>query len=568
MRRKSSRPDWPSARLKDISTLYSGGTPPRKRAEFFRGETPWLTGQDIPEGYVSDISDSRDFVTEDAIKGSATRIVPADTVLVTTRVTVGKIGVTTRPVCFSQDVTGVIITSHEIALPRFVAHFLLSRRQSLLLRNQGSTIAGITRDSLASERIPLPPLSEQNRIVTLLEEAEHVRRLCIVAEQRTIALIPAIFRDLFGNPNENDKGFPRRKLSDLGDLDRGKSKHRPRDDSSLFGGPYPFIQTGDVAQSNGWIETYTQSYSEAGLKQSRLWPAGTLCITIAANIGATGILTFDACFPDSVVGFTPKDEVRPEYVMWWLRAYQSRLEAQAPAGAQKNINLSILNDIQVPVPPKSLQDQFHERLEIIRLSVKDVRSSGPKELALSPSLQAFAFTGQLTAGWRESHMDALQDEARARDQALKILSAAKPGWLVSDEIPVPVTRRTDGVYAELTRDQHAVLEAARNRNKGMDSSRLFTADVLAKNFNGPLQGHRHAIEVDLGVLAARGLVIAASREESAPMTGEIIYGNAYRLPMDELLPEVNDSREPVEGEGTRLRELQRLAGLLRGEPTQ
>src|SRR5579863_9206259 len=92
-------------------------------------------------------------------------------------------------------------------------------------------------------------------------------------------------------------------LYDLGEVNRGRSRHRPRYAAHLYGGPYPFIQTGDIKGSAGMITSHTQTYSEAGLAQSRLWPAGTMCITIAANIAETGILTFPACFPDSIVGF-------------------------------------------------------------------------------------------------------------------------------------------------------------------------------------------------------------------------------------------------------------------------
>ena len=97
-------------------------------------------------------------------------------------------------------------------------------------------------------------------------------------------------------------------LDELGSVGRGKSKHRPRDAEHLYGGPYPFIQTGDVKHAELYIKSYSQTYSEAGLAQSKLWPAGTLCITIAANIADTAILGLDACFPDSVLGFIANEE--------------------------------------------------------------------------------------------------------------------------------------------------------------------------------------------------------------------------------------------------------------------
>lgn len=187
------RAGWPVVRIRDIGRLHGGGTPSRKRPEYFQGEIPWITGQDIPDNHVETIEKARDYVTEEAVTESATRVVPAGAVLITTRVSVGKTAVAGRPICFSQDVTALLIHSEAIALPAYVAHYLRSRQPALLQKNQGSTIAGITRDSLALEQIPLPPLSEQQRIVDILQEAEEIRRLRDQAEAKTAELIPAIF---------------------------------------------------------------------------------------------------------------------------------------------------------------------------------------------------------------------------------------------------------------------------------------------------------------------------------------------------------------------------------------
>ena len=138
-------------------------------------------------------------------------------------------------------------------------------------------------------------------------------------------------------------------LPQIGELNRGKSKHRPRNASFLYGGRYPFVQTGDIKQANGLIGHYNQTYSEEGLKQSRLWPSGTLCITIAANIADTAILGFDGCFPDSVVGFLPeKRHCNIRFVEFFLRTAKEDLERYAPATAQKNINLGTLKDLAIP----------------------------------------------------------------------------------------------------------------------------------------------------------------------------------------------------------------------------
>jgi type I restriction enzyme, S subunit len=132
----------------------------------------------------------------------------------------------------------------------------------------------------------------------------------------------------------------------------------------LFGGPYPFIQTGEVRAANRFLTSFTETYSEFGLSQSRLWPKGTVCITIAANIAETAILAIDACFPDSVVGFTADDErTTPSYVEFFLRTARDELAAFAPATAQKNINLDILSRIRLPIAPLDEQGEIVDRIE-------------------------------------------------------------------------------------------------------------------------------------------------------------------------------------------------------------
>jgi type I restriction enzyme S subunit len=160
--------------------------------------------------------------------------------------------------------------------------------------------------------------------------------------------------------------WPTVHLAEVGEFGRGKSKHRPRNDPRLYGGPYPFIQTGDVAQSSGRITTHTQTYSEFGLDQSKLWPAGTVCITIAANIADTAILAYPACFPDSVVGFVadPRKSL-PEFIKWSIDVLSDRLEAFAPATAQKNINLAVLNDVEFRCPPIEEQSEIVRRVEAL-----------------------------------------------------------------------------------------------------------------------------------------------------------------------------------------------------------
>jgi len=146
------------------------------------------------------------------------------------------------------------------------------------------------------------------------------------------------------------------KLRALGEVNRGRSRHRPRYAEHLYGGPYPFIQTGDIKASGGRITKYTQTYSAAGLAQSRLWPAGTVCITIAANIAETGILEFPACFPDSVIGFVADPaKCDAHFIEYVFRRLRRQIQHEATGSVQDNINLATLDRLALPLPP--LQEQ-------------------------------------------------------------------------------------------------------------------------------------------------------------------------------------------------------------------
>lgn len=151
-----------------------------------------------------------------------------------------------------------------------------------------------------------------------------------------------------------------KKLDDLGTVNRGRSRHRPRDADHLYGGPYPFIQTGDVKHAELYINSYSQTYSEAGLAQSKLWPKGTLCITIAANIADTSILDMEACFPDSIIGFIADEEKANSLFIKYLfdAVLQRRYKKFSHGATQDNLSQSKLLSIDFPIPPLPIQNRI------------------------------------------------------------------------------------------------------------------------------------------------------------------------------------------------------------------
>ena len=313
-----------------------------------------------------------------------------------------------RVVFFDKKDGSVYITNNFTAIlrpdPQFVYNkflfyslfFLHKKGITLKYQNKTTGILNIRLDKYLEEKILVPSLTDQVRIAKLLSRVEEL----IEDRKKSINLLDDLlkskFYDMFGNPVKNEKAWEEKILSDLGTLDRGVSKHRPRNAPELLGGIYPLIQTGDVANSGLYIESYKQTYSKLGVAQSKLWDKGTLLITIAANIAKTGILKIDACFPDSIVGFIPNHKkTNSIYIHFVFQFFQQILEKNAPQAAQKNINLSILRNLNIPVPSIEMQNQFAEIAQKVEALKKDYKESLSKLENLYGSLSQRVFKGEL-----------------------------------------------------------------------------------------------------------------------------------------------------------------------------
>ena len=276
-------------------------------------------------------------------------------------VVIGRKGSINNPIFVDEPFWNVdtafgLVANKEVLLPKYLYYFCVNYNFEQL--NTTVTIPSLTKANLLQIEIRVPDMDIQQNIVNVLD------KICYLIDVRRKELysldqlVKSRFIELFGDPVSNSYGLPEATLSDLGEFGRGVSKHRPRNDIKLLGGKYPLIQTGDVANAGLYITSYGNTYSELGLRQSKMWDKGTLCITIAANIAKTAILEFDACFPDSVVGFIANERTNNIFIHYWFSFFQEILESQAPESAQKNINLKILSELKVIVPEKRKQDEF------------------------------------------------------------------------------------------------------------------------------------------------------------------------------------------------------------------
>lgn len=251
---------------------------------------------------------------------------------------------------------------------------------------------------------PLPALPEQQRILRILDEAFGGIATAKANAEKNLQSARAIFQTHLQSVfAQRGPGWEEKRLVEIAkDFGRGKSKHRPRNEPTLYGGEYPFVQTGDISNANHRITSFSQSYSAAGLAQSKLWPKGTVCIAIVgATVGESAILDFDACFPDSVIGVLVDQQIADhDYVEYLLQSFKALLKEKGKGTARDNINLGTFDNQKFPFPKLAVQKRIAATLDALNKETNRLAAIYERKLAaleaLKKSLLHQAFTGQLT----------------------------------------------------------------------------------------------------------------------------------------------------------------------------
>jgi len=461
---------WVETSLKHILSSLESGSRPKGGVRGISKGIPSIGGEHL-NGNGGFRFDKIKFVSEEFFEKMNQGIIRVnDILIVKDGATTGKVSIVTKD--FPYDKVAVnehvfLCRLHLEISPNYIFYFLFSEigQQRILNNFRGSAQGGINKNFAPNTIIPLSPLAEQHRIVSVIESLfarlgaanERLERVPEILKKFRQSVLAAACdgrltegwreenqnieypEDFFNQISEKHHnkyiaacetakrkgeiapkkpknieptflenkdfiGVPekwiRMLLPDTGYMNRGTSRNRPRNDPSLFGGKYPFIQTEEIARSNGRITTHKKTYNENGLAQSKLWPKGTVCITIAANIANSGILTYPACFPDSVVGVIPDDEIcNNEYLEYFVRTAKDNLSQFAPATAQKNINIAILNDVAIPLPPLLEQHEIVRRVDALFALADSIEAkvAAAKERTekLRQSILAKAFSGAL-----------------------------------------------------------------------------------------------------------------------------------------------------------------------------
>ena len=293
-------------------------------------------------------------------------------------------------------------------------------------------------EGFAAQPVPLPPIAEQTAIVRFLDHADRKIRRYIRAKQKLIKLLEeqkqaiihrAVTRGLDPDVRLKPSGvewlgevpehWETKKVKQSTKILRGKFTHRPRNDPSLYDGPYPFIQTGEVARAEKTITHYRQTLNARGLAVSKMFPAGTLVMTIAANIGDVAVLDFEACFPDSIAGFIPHAGMERDFLYYLFCAMKPELLREAPVNTQGNLNVDRIGSMLIAIPPAEEQASIALSIEAETARLSDAINHARHEIDLiheyRTRLIADVVTGKLDV--REAAAR-LPEEEPVADEAL------------------------------------------------------------------------------------------------------------------------------------------------------
>ena len=405
--------EWPRVRLGDVAQEFiSGGTPSTKVEHYWTGDIPWITGADVTDNIVVA---GRKWITREAIDNSATHVVPKGAILLVTRTGVGKVAIAGADIAISQDLTGIVLKEGTNA--DFVAAAIRQKTRNLLDIQQGAIIKGVLRKDVEKLEIPLPPLSEQCRIVEILDQADRIRRLRADADAKTERILPALFIKMFGDPRTNPMGWPVVQLGDVaqefisGGTPSTKVEH-------YWTGDIPWITGADVTDNivvagRKWITREAIDNSA-----THVVPKGAILLVTRTGVGKVAIAGADIAISQDLTGIVLKEGTNADFVVAAIRQKTRNLLDIQQGAIIKGVLRKDVEKLEIPLPPLSIQQKFANSVAgIMKLEANRSESHRRLETLFHTTLHR-AFTGDLTASWREAYKKELLQEMGDSRRAL------------------------------------------------------------------------------------------------------------------------------------------------------
>lgn len=417
---------WAEAPLRQLCSVTHGSTPSKTDARYWGGEIPWVSPKDM---YVSLIEDASDHITDEAVRVGGAKLAESDSVLVVVRsgVLVHRLPLarTSARVAFNQDIKAINpITPHLSSA--YLLRYLQSMESAILNRGvkKGATVHSVQGGYLEGLLVPLPPLSEQRRIVELLDQTDALRRKRAEADATAEHIRPALFRQMFGDPALNPKRWPQKTIgSVIRDTAYGTSVRASPEPPGV-----PVLRMNNITPS-GQLDLTDLKYAEfddVELEKQTLHPGELLFNRTNTKelVGKTGLWQGEmtAVAASYLIRVWPAPEhISPEFLWAWMntRFVKQRLfDLARRAVGMANINASELRSLPVVVPPLDLQRAFSHHISRLNELALQRKGSCRRIDELFQLMLHNAFTGALTVRWREGRMAELLEEMEHQTREL------------------------------------------------------------------------------------------------------------------------------------------------------
>ncbi|CAB3922528.1 hypothetical protein LMG26846_05715 [Achromobacter insuavis] len=377
-------PDWTATTLgEEVASIIGGGTPSKDVADYWGGNIPWASVKDFTG---SRLSKTQDSITPEAIKGSATNLIPAGTVITPTRMALGRVAVFDCDVAINQDLKAIFPKTS--LLKDFLFYWFQDNAGRIEAAGTGSTVKGIRLETLRELGLALPPVPEQKKIAAILASVDD--KLDIIARQieATLTLKRGLIQTLFsrgvGTQDATGRWMPHSEFKDsvlgeiptgweivevqaIADVIRGASP-RPQGDPRYYGGDVPRLMGADVTRDGKWVTPKIDFLTPEGAKRSRPCSKGTLTIICSGDVGIPSFLAIDACIHDGFLALVNIDELRASknYLYHVIYSLKQRFDASAThGGVFTNLTTGILKEFQLPLPSIDEQERIASTLDTV-----------------------------------------------------------------------------------------------------------------------------------------------------------------------------------------------------------
>ena len=337
----------------ELFQIESGGTPKSSVEEYWDGDIPWATLVDLPPtDLVTEIKTTQRTISERGLTKSSAKLLPENSVIVSTRATIGRIGINRIPLATNQGFKNIVIKDASTVMPEYVALAITKLEPLMDSWASGGTFKEISKSKFCELQIPLPPLEVQREVVAAIEGYQKV-----IDGARSVV-------DNYRPHITIDPTWPIIKIGSIAEIVRGSSP-RPKGDPDYYSGPIPRLMVADITRDGMYATPQIDSLTYKGAKKSRPMKKGDVIITVSGNPGLPTILAKDACIHDGFVGLRDlkNDLILPEYLYFNLLAQHENHGLQSVGAVFKNLTTNQIRDFEIPLPPLTTQQAIVVEIE-------------------------------------------------------------------------------------------------------------------------------------------------------------------------------------------------------------